>query len=143
MTKLSPKNCKNYPIFMLEFIEVRFKVGFNPAKKRKNEHPTPACFLPPSSMALSQSCFSSAAAQQSLLRLHHRTPPLASHHRSPSLPLHMSSASAATHLLIVVFCCCHQHLCCPSATNGSYLSVALSAASLQLPSSSTSSYRCC
>ncbi len=126
------------------FATIQGKIGIGKIQTKKmNTLPRPAHLLTPSSMALLQSCFSSDAAQQSLLCLHHCAPPLAS--RRCPLPLlpHTSSTTATTHLLIVVFCHCHQHCCHPSATNRGCLSFASSTVSLQPPLSSTSSYCCC
>ncbi len=128
------KSRKLSPIFAT-IREVGLKVG-----KKMNTPPCPARVLPPSSMALPQSCFSYTTTQQLLFRLHHCAPPLASHCRPPP---RTSSASTTAHLLIVVFCHCHQRCCRPSATNRSCLSVAPSSMSLQPLLSSTSSYCCC
>ncbi len=71
------KSQKLSPIFAT-IQEVGLKVG-----KKINTPPCPARVLPPSSMALSQSCFSYTTTQQLLLRLNHCAPPLASRCRPP------------------------------------------------------------
>jgi hypothetical protein len=92
-SKNVPPKSQELPHIYATICKVGFEVGFNPAKKRKNELPCPpACLPPPSSMTLSRS-------------LHHHTtvtppppPP-----RPASCQPSSSSTSAGAHLLIVVF----------------------------------------
>jgi hypothetical protein len=80
--KVPPKSPK-LPHIYVRIRKVGFKVGFNPTKKRKNEHPCPPIFHLHLSWPY---CEASAAAQQLLLHLRHHTLPLASHPSPPPLP---------------------------------------------------------